>query len=924
MRSRNAVSGFHGTDEVEQLPSHISTHLSSLSSSNGFLIDKVSPFMTVMVIASLISHKIVHMIYDNRTGGVLDFSLIETYFWIPSLFLGDTLFTLGLLCFFQVLSSWIQAKEQRSRTNLKVSSLRPLQRLNKWYLCRNIVSVVFFATSIMIMIISSLEIKVLISIGERIQWDMTIKVWKDWDNFKGLIESKIGEGIPVWVFCVFQVQITSTVRSIFSKLQIPLQEILHASCILRQVKMRRRAFYKGLLYLVLVFCMRPENPYRSLSHTPMISIPRAILAGASYGTNNNVWIDSIAEANVKSSQKGMKIEDPLIISLPSETMAKTSNTNNNTNTNNTNNTKNNKKNKNNSSSLIQKIKKGIGGYNSSNNNNGNGGTIKSPKIKSKNNAKHQQQQQQQQHHSDSNGSSSKQRGSGPTKKNKHNARPLNIVLIMLESMRGDMFPFDPTTPWAKKTIPEAASLVSNTTNKVTPFYADWVKKNSTLYIPHLRSASGFTHKSLWSIFCSAYANPRGLTVEHMSKRSHNCFPRILENSGYGYKNHQFFKSITSTLDHQSDLARNMGFERMYGEKEYNTEYRPSTQWSKEHRANYLGYEDDVIIDPMFKWIDSSRAGKEPFFLSYLSGATHDPYDLPPRKSWPRQDFIKDAKLNNFLNEVAYTDRFLSKVINDFQERNLIKETLFVIMGDHGANLKNRDSKITTYMQHAEESFDVGVSFYSENEEVSAILTNVKNSNAVQQGTWSSIDIVPTILDLLNTFDAHNVTKSKLLSGKYSESIVDGRSMLHPSGKRIEFSIANPGDGMVLKDGSYVILVPSSPSTAFPNSILYDLKKDPTQSRPIPFFRFTSTYKYPLDRELIHWGHQAVKFTKLLEIDLNRQHQTGESCTDCALSLLKSLESLDQWDGYENLGTVPRVGTTPELGRIQRAEEWGFQ
>jgi len=683
------------------------------------------------------------------------------------------------------------------------------------------------------MIISSLEIKVLISIGERIQWDMTIKVWKDWDNFKGLIESKIGEGIPVWVVCVFQVQITSTVRSIFSKLQIPLQEILHASCILRQVKMRRRAFYKGLLYLVLVFCMRPENPYRSLSHTPMISIPRAILAGASYGTNNNVWIDSIAEANVKSSQKGMKIEDPLIISLPSETMAKTEVSND-------------------------------------------------------------------------------------------NARPLNIVLIMLETMRGDMFPFDPTTPWAKKTIPEAASLVSNTTNKVTPFYADWVKKNSTLYIPHLRSASGFTHKSLWSIFCSAYANPRGLTVEHMSKRSHNCFPRILENSGYGYKNHQFFKSITSTLDHQSDLARNMGFERMYGEKEYNTEYRPSTQWSTEHTANYLGYEDDVIIDPMFKWIDSSRAGKEPFFLSYLSGATHDPYDLPPRKSWPRQDFIKDAKLNNFLNEVAYTDRFLSKVINGFQERNLIKETLFVIMGDHGANLKNRDSKITTYMQHAEESFDVGVSFYSENEEVSAILTNVKNSNAVQQGTWSSIDIVPTILDLLNTFDAHNVTKSKLLSGKYSESIVDGRSMLHPSGKRIEFSIANPGDGMVLKDGSYVILVPSSPSTAFPNSILYDLKKDPTQSRPIPFFRFTSTYKYPLDRELIHWGHQAVKFTKLLEIDLNRQHQTGESCTDCALSLLKSLESLDQWDGYENLGTVPRVGTTPELGRIQRAEEWGFQ
>jgi hypothetical protein len=496
---------------------------------------------------------------------------------------------------------------------------------------------------------------------------------------------------------------------------------------------------------------------------------------------------------------------------------------------------------------------------------------------------------------------------------------LNVVLILLETMRSDMFPFDPTTPWAKRKIPEAKVLVNSTENMVTPFYANWVKRPSTLYIPHIRGASGFTHKALWSIFCSAYAKPVTATQEHKSIHS-DCLPHLLQKSGHGYNQHQFFKAITSHFDNQFQLAQNIGFESMYGMQEYNTEYRPTPAFKKLHTTTTLGgYEDDIMIAPVAKWIDSRPNKTEPFLLSYLTGITHDNDKVPPNKqTWDARSYVEYPKTNALLNNVAYTDRFVATVIKMFEQRGLMNETLFVIMGDHGGNFQNRDEKYTTYKQHTEECFDIGVSFYTENKEVSKVLTRVKNSDIVKQGNWSTLDIVPTVLDLLNYYGDHSNT---LLNGKYNNSIVDGHSMLHPSGKRLQLAIANPGDGMVFRDGLYVILVPSRQSQ-FTQIKLYDLEKDPNQEHPI----FLTSQESNSDA-LIHWGKQAVKFVKKVELDLILSHETGQRCNNCALSLLNSLESLDQWSEYEHVPNTnggamvhpQQTGSNVDGDRIKKME-----
>ena len=737
--------------------------------------NNLSIFMMTILIVSIIMNKIALITY-NDDAGTINFGLIESYIWLPSLFLSDILYIACIICF----SKYVPTIPSTTK-NKRFAAL--------------IWITVLSITSIVALVLSSIEIKSLVSRGEAVSWGMTFLMLDDWASWKVIIMDKAHKGVPVWIVSLYQIFIAVIVTRIFLKYrntielkivgQLPLLFIDSSvgENTLQKAKKGKRILSYGVLYSLLVIRMRPTIPYQSLSSTLMISVPVAIMNGA-YDTLSS---KSVIFKNRTTSSEGIMEE-------------------------------------------------------------------------------------------------------GDSNEHPHN---LNVVLLLLETMRGDMFPFDPTTPWAKRKIPEAKVLVNGTENKVTPFYANWVKKPSTLHIPHIRGAAGVTHKAIWSIFCSAYAKPVTSTVEHLSNRYHECLPHLLEKSGHGYKKHQFFKSITSHFDHQFELAQNMGFESMYGEREYNLEYTPNKEFIKSHRANYFGYEDDIILKPVMKWIDTqANANKtEPFLFSYLSGATHDPYDSPPKVSWEKKSFVKDSNINNFLNEVSYTDRFLSKLMGKFEQRGLMNNTLFVIVGDHGINFKNRDeTTYSTYKQFTEESFDVGVSFYTENKEVSEVLTNVKNSDIIKDGNWSTLDIVPTILDLLNYYAGHNNT---LLNGKYDNSIVDGRSMLHPPGKRLQFAIANPGDGMVLRDGFYVILVPSLKSQ-FSLIKLYDLEKDPNQEHPI-FMGGESK-----SDALIHWARQAVKFVKKVELDLILSHQTGQRCNNCALSLLNSLESLDQWSEYEHL------------------------
>jgi ferredoxin len=90
--------------------------------------------------------------------------------------------------------------------------------------------------------------------------------------------------------------------------------------------------------------------------------------------------------------------------------------------------------------------------------------------------------------------------------------------------------------------------------------------------------------------------------------------------------------------------------------------------------------------------------------------------------------------------------------------------------------------------------------------------------------------------------------------------------------------------------------------------VWDLSKDPQQQidtlldkETLSKFKKNKLKDFTGDQKnLLHWGIQALKFVERVETDLLEAHQSGLRCTNCTLFLLNSLETLDQWVEFETL------------------------
>ena len=475
---------------------------------------------------------------------------------------------------------------------------------------------------------------------------------------------------------------------------------------------------------------------------------------------------------------------------------------------------------------------------------------------------------------------------------------INVVILILESTRADLMPYDNSTAWA-----EYHKLDKVSTKEVTPFFDNLVNDEYSFHIPHIKGGSGITIKALFNIFCSMHSLPTKLTQEHQSKFYHQCLPEVLKRSGYS---HQLFSQSSKFIfDHENEVIAKSGFNATYTFESYLKEYDLAeynapineTMFVNSHKTNPVTLEDDLFLDPVLRWVDETKAKHynvtdgEPFFLSYLTGVTHWPYTNAPGTDWEHKSFVGKKGFNNLLNTVAYEDRFISKVFAEFEKRNLMNSTLFVIAGDHGCNFKNRNSVMTTANQYHEEMFDVGVTFHTQNEELTKEIS--KLSDRVYNKTWATIDLMPTILDLLG------------LQGSYR---ADGWSMMNPlrAGPRMTYSTSNPGSRMILRDGDFVIVAPNIEEKAR-NTLaeVSDLSKDPFQTNPIFLDQAEIVDKKTSDtiddsaKHLVHWGVKARKFLENVETDLLEAHRIGQRCyRNCSLSLLDSLESIEDWDGFD--------------------------
>jgi len=183
----------------------------------------------------------------------------------------------------------------------------------------------------------------------------------------------------------------------------------------------------------------------------------------------------------------------------------------------------------------------------------------------------------------------------------------------------------------------------------------------------------------------------------------------------------FFQSAKGNFESRPSLVHNLGFDKFWARDDLND---PNSF------VGYLGCDEFSMLEPITEWITSDGT---PFFLTIMCSVSHDPYVVPEWFAEPARDPVE-----RYRQAISYTDKFLAALDVELAKLNLVDETIFCVIGDHGEAFGEHG-----LLGHERIAFD----------EVLRIPFCLRAPFLVEPGTRitelvSSVDLVPTLLGLL--------------------------------------------------------------------------------------------------------------------------------------------------------------------------------
>jgi arylsulfatase A-like enzyme len=97
-----------------------------------------------------------------------------------------------------------------------------------------------------------------------------------------------------------------------------------------------------------------------------------------------------------------------------------------------------------------------------------------------------------------------------------------------------------------------------------------------------------------------------------------------------------------------------------------------------------GAREEYTLGLMDQWLEDVKG--KPFYLEYMTVATHHPYGAPA--GYPAPFAGKDAQ-SQYLNALHYTDRAIGALEALLTQRGLLEDTLILVTGDHGEGFGER-------------------------------------------------------------------------------------------------------------------------------------------------------------------------------------------------------------------------------------------
>jgi lipoteichoic acid synthase len=298
----------------------------------------------------------------------------------------------------------------------------------------------------------------------------------------------------------------------------------------------------------------------------------------------------------------------------------------------------------------------------------------------------------------------------------------HVALIHLESTRERS-----VTPYA----PEIGT---------TPYLGALAK--DSLLVERAYSTITHTSNAITSVNSGLYPSPDTDIVEaEPGGIPDRCLAELLGEQGY---KSAWFQSAEKTFENRPQLVQNFGYGHFQA---YESMNRRGFQ-----RANYLGYEDDVMLDSSRAWLEENASS--PTLVTYLGVTPHD--DYLPIDRYGRKRFSSRAMLDRYLNNIYYDDFWVENIIEQYKRLGLYEGTIFVIYGDHGE----------AFGEHGVYHHDGAI--WEEGLRVPLIVHDPKRFDGGERvpGPAHHLDIAPTVIDMLGY---------EVVNGKYPGSTLLGLS-----------------------------------------------------------------------------------------------------------------------------------------------------
>ncbi|MEO6444742.1 MAG: LTA synthase family protein [Gemmatimonadaceae bacterium] len=144
-------------------------------------------------------------------------------------------------------------------------------------------------------------------------------------------------------------------------------------------------------------------------------------------------------------------------------------------------------------------------------------------------------------------------------------------------------------------------------------------------------------------------------------------PAVLQSRGYSTS---FIYGGRALFDGMGSYMRSNGMQLIIEQKDY----------PKDAFKTAWGVADEYIFDKALVTFDSLHAAGKPFYSLVLSVSNHKPYSFPAGR------IDADPNARRRTNAVMYADWALGRFVRDARKHPWFDNTLFVLMGDHGARV----------------------------------------------------------------------------------------------------------------------------------------------------------------------------------------------------------------------------------------------